>query len=214
MIHAELPHAPWQYMPSGLRYSRAILGRVPGSETWLDSPGYPIQALQRLTLQLEYTDRLVGKLIDRLRRLGLYDKALFIVLADHGASHIPGHSHRLLGDPPDPVNSGAIVHVPLFVKLPGERRGRTIDRPVRTIDVVPTIADVLGFHIPWKVDGSSLFGLDSNPKRFANRYMSYRHSSDRLPPAMVRASFLAELAVRNRLLGHGDVFTYGVPQRS
>ncbi len=89
----------------------------------MNSPGYPMQALQRLTLQLQYTDRLLGKAIARLRRLGLYDKALVIALADHGASHIPGHSHRLLGNPPDPINSGAIVHVPLFVKLPGQRRG-------------------------------------------------------------------------------------------
>ena len=156
VVHVELPHATWQYMPSGLRYSRSIIGRVPNSETWLNSPGYPMQALQRLTLQLEYTDRLLGKVIGRLRRLGLYDKALFIVLADHGASHVPGHSHRLLGHPADPINSGAILHVPLFVKLPGQRRGRITDKPVRTIDIVPTIADVLGFQIPWRIDGASL----------------------------------------------------------
>ena len=42
--------------------------------------------------------------------------------------------------------------------------------------------------------------------------MSYRHFTDRLTPAVVRASFLAELAVRNKLLGHGDIFTYGVPK--
>lgn len=214
VVHVELPHAPWQYMPSGLRYSRSIIGRVPNSETWLNSPGYPMQALQRLTLQLEYTDRLLGKVIARLRRLGLYDKALFIVLADHGASHVPGHSHRLLGNPADPIISGSIVHVPLFVKLPGQHRGKIIERPVRTIDVVPTIADVLGFRLPWKVDGASLLGPDANPKQFANRYMSYDRFTDRLPPADVRASFEAELAVRNKLLGHGDIYTYGVPKRA
>ncbi len=95
---------------------------------------------------------------------------------------------------------------------PGSGVGKVIDRPVRTIDVVPTIADVLGFQMPWKVDGASLLGPDPNPKRFANRYMSYRHFADRLPPETVRASFLAELAVRNKLLGRGDVFTYGVPK--
>jgi hypothetical protein len=212
VVHVELPHAPWQYMPSGLRYSRSIIGRVPNSEKWLNSSGYPIQGLQRLTLQLEYTDRLLGKLIARLRRLGIYDKALFIALADHGGSHVPGHSHRLIGNPPDPIVSGALLRVPLFVKLPEQRRGKIIDRPVRTIDVVPTIADVLGFDIPWKVDGGSVFGPDSNPKRFANRYMSYRHFDVRMPPAAVRSSFRAELAVRNKLLGDGNVFTYGVPQ--
>ena len=129
VIHVELPHAPWQYMPSGRRYSRAIIGREPNSELWSNSPGYPIQALQRLTLQLEYTDRLLGRVIARLRRVGLYDRSLFMVVADHGASHVPGHSHRLLGNPADPVNSGAIVRVPLFVKRPGQQRGEILDKP-------------------------------------------------------------------------------------
>ena len=30
------------------------------------------------------------------------------------------------------------------------------------------------------------------------------------PPAVVKSGFLAELAVRNKLLGHGNVFTYGM----
>ena len=46
--------------------------------------------------------------------------------------------------------------MPLFIKLPGQRRGRIISRPVRTIDLLPTIADVLGIRIPWHVDGRSL----------------------------------------------------------
>ena len=46
-----------------------------------------------------------------------------------------------------------IAPVPLFVKLPGQRRGRVDDRAVRTIDVLPTIAAAAGVRLPWRVDG-------------------------------------------------------------
>jgi hypothetical protein len=48
--------------------------------------------------------------------------------------------------------------VPLFVKLPHQRRGRIDDGFARTIDVLPTIARVLHVRIPWHVDGRSLVG--------------------------------------------------------
>jgi hypothetical protein len=46
-----------------------------------------------------------------------------------------------------------IADVPLFIKAPGQRRGRIDDDNVRTIDVLPTIAEELGVKLPWRVDG-------------------------------------------------------------
>ena len=48
--------------------------------------------------------------------------------------------------------------MPLFVKLPHQSKGRVVQAPARTIDIFPTIADVLGVRIPWHVDGRSLLG--------------------------------------------------------
>jgi hypothetical protein len=42
------------------------------------------------------------------------------------------------------------------VKPPGQTDGETVDGPAQTIDIVPTIADVLGVEVPWQVDGRSL----------------------------------------------------------
>ena len=44
----------------------------------------------------------------------------------------------------------------MFVKLPGQQEARVSDRLVSTMDVVPTIAHVLGAELPWKVDGASM----------------------------------------------------------
>jgi hypothetical protein len=49
-----------------------------------------------------------------------------------------------------------IIPIPMFVKLPGQKEGRADDRNVENIDLLPTIADVLGIEIPWKPDGISL----------------------------------------------------------
>jgi hypothetical protein len=51
-----------------------------------------------------------------------------------------------------------IADTPLFIKRPFEHSGRISDRHVRTEDILPTIADVLGIRIPWPVDGRSVFG--------------------------------------------------------
>jgi hypothetical protein len=95
---------------------------------------------------------LVGQLINRLKATGLYDRALVIVTADHGASFEPnGYMRNVVQD-----NLPDIAGVPLLVKYPGQRQGRIDKRSAKTIDIVPTIADVVGVKIPWHVDGVSL----------------------------------------------------------
>jgi hypothetical protein len=49
------------------------------------------------------------------------------------------------------------VFMPLLVKRPGQEVGGVVDEPVQTVDILPTIADVLGVEVPWRVDGTSLF---------------------------------------------------------
>ena len=46
--------------------------------------------------------------------------------------------------------------MPLFVKYPEQAEGRIDPTWGRTIDVLPTIADVLGIRLPFRVDGRSL----------------------------------------------------------
>ena len=68
----------------------------------------------------------------------LYDKALVIVVADHGVSFIPGQPVVARTGESRRHRAGAAVH-----QAPGQRDGRTDMYPARTIDILPTIADVL-----------------------------------------------------------------------
>jgi sulfatase-like protein len=150
-LHVMLPHSPWTYLPSGRRYSvRAAPGWGP-DEVWTDNQAAVDQYWQRHLLQLAYADRVLGRLLARLRASGLYDRALVVVTADHGVSFRAGEKRR----PVSEANLQDIAWVPLFVKLPGQHRGRVVRRPARTIDILPTIAAVAGVKITSPVDGQN-----------------------------------------------------------
>jgi hypothetical protein len=45
-------------------------------------------------MQAAYTDQLLGTIVQRLRRTGLYDRSLLVVTADHGMAFTPGEQGR------------------------------------------------------------------------------------------------------------------------
>ena len=68
-----------------------------------------------------------------------------------------GVDFRRLGD----ENYSDIMLVPLFVKGPGQAEGAVSDRSVTTIDIVPTIADILSIDMPYEIDGRSLIDVEA-----------------------------------------------------
>jgi len=157
-LHALVPHHPWQFLPDGRRYP-LVRERAPGSQSpgWGPDPFLSAQALQRHLLQVGYVDHALGRMFDALDNAGIYDDALVIVVADHGISVKPDveHQRRVAED-----TVGEIAAIPLFVKAPGGPTGLIDDRRALTIDILPTIAEVLGADLPWNVDGVSLLGPD------------------------------------------------------
>jgi hypothetical protein len=153
-VHVLMPHQPWHYLPSGARYPERTLGegRFAKAGRWVPEP-WPVQTIhQRHMLQAAVADRMVGDLVERLRRTGLYDRSLLIVTADHGMAFTPGESGRAsVSDATAPD----VLWVPLFIKRPGQRRGAVNDVNWEHVDLVPTIADVEGLRVPWKLDGVS-----------------------------------------------------------
>lgn len=154
-IHLNLPHRPWKYLPSGREYTPVGTPISPsgfGGRTLPNDEGRTIHGLQRHLLQVGYADRVLGQILDRLKRAGIHDRALIVVAADHGHSFRPGEPLRS----PTPANVEDVLEVPLFVKRPGQTTGAVFDHLVQTIDVVPTIAAEVGAPPPWSVDGKPL----------------------------------------------------------
>jgi Sulfatase len=156
MKHLLLPHIPYMYLPSGARTRPGPRDPLPGMTT---TPGFHDEYLtrhneQRYLLQLGYTDRLLGRLLRRLKDEGIYDETLIAVVADHGYLWRSGVPTRRRADA---GTAHELSPVPFIVKKPVQRRGRVSDTLARTLDVPSTIADVLGWRLGYRDDGRSAF---------------------------------------------------------
>ncbi|HEX2576002.1 MAG TPA: sulfatase-like hydrolase/transferase [Aquihabitans sp.] len=150
-----LPHQPWRLLPSGNQYNGP---QSPAGTAFLGWPGSATGAeLAQATraahlLQLQWTDRYLGAVFERLRAIDRFDDALVVFTADHGVAFSPGEPLRDL----TPGNATQISYPPLMVKAPGQTQGAVDDGNVISLDLLPTVADHAGVEIPWKVDGESL----------------------------------------------------------
>jgi len=92
---------------------------------------------------VEYFDRRrLARFIERLRAAGILDRALLVVTGDHGEEYSTrafGHFNGLWE---------GIVNVPLIVAGPGVPRGVMRRDVCRTVDIVPTLADLAGLTLP------------------------------------------------------------------
>jgi hypothetical protein len=153
-LHLLLPHVPWTYLPTGTRYpDRPILPLLPE-----DDLGWGRLSDKRLGLQLQYTDGLLGQILDTLQRTGRYDEAVVVVTADHGIVLNPQSRARSNGRELHPDSDRGIVElawVPMFLKAPGQTEGVIDDRNWQHIDLLPTVADLVGMEVPWRTDGIS-----------------------------------------------------------
>jgi Sulfatase len=146
-LHVGLPHRPFSGLPDGHRYKPALDTEF--YERWPLDDVLAREAYRRHLLQLAYTDRLLGELLQRLDDSRLLDRALVVLTADHGASFRPGDESRNATT----GNAGEVSGVPLIIKTPGQRQGRVSNARVETVDVLPTIAKTLKARLPWPVDG-------------------------------------------------------------
>jgi arylsulfatase A-like enzyme len=102
--------------------------------------------------EIAYADEIVGRLLTSLKRRQLYDRALIVMLSDHGEG---------LGDHGEQEHGLFLyretMRVPLMIKLPGQRQaGRRVPSPVQHIDLVPTILDLLRLPAGPDLHGRSL----------------------------------------------------------
>jgi hypothetical protein len=203
LAHLLLPHGPYIFLPSGKQMRAGWQDLVPGINgvPSFHSDYLALHAQQRLQLQIGFVDRQLGRLIRRMRSEGIFDRALLVVTADHGISSESGVDSRRNTDR---ANIDELAPVPLFVKVPRQKRGRTIRSYARTTDVTPTIADVLNMRIDWRVDGRSAFSRAVRRRRsalvikrdFSRRVQISARELSRRRAALLRA--------RLRRFGSGD----------
>ncbi len=164
-IHISLPHTPIRYLPSGRRYTDGkvagiSVSAVNGRYVYTGGEFPLIRDHQNHLLQVGFTDTLLGTLIRELKTIGIYDDALIVICADHGKSFQLGVPSRSVA----PENMGDIAFIPLFFKYPNQEFGVRDDSNVETIDILPTIRDVVGAKVLWEFDGRSLLDTVAQPR--------------------------------------------------
>ena len=89
--------------------------------------------------EIATADAIVGRFLDHLRETAVYDRAVVILVSDHGEG-LGDHGEKEHGI----LLYREAIHVPLLLKLPGSRRaGERVEEPADLVDVVPTIAALL-----------------------------------------------------------------------
>ena len=166
-LHLLLPHQPWHYLPDGRKYTDRGDGR--NANGWTSEPWPPRLSRQRHLMQTGETDRLIGQVMRRLQEQGMYDKTLFVVTADHGMAFKPGEIGRRVATP---GNVDQVLWVPLFIKAPGQTEGQANERNWEHVDLVPTLADMLGIKVPWEMDGVSQAGPEEPRTRTEKWFFS------------------------------------------
>ncbi len=99
-----------------------------------------------------YSDYLLHRVVEALRRSGRLDKTLLVVLADHG---------EMLGEHGNFGHGASLyqpdLHVPLLIRFPGRiSPGLRIEQPVSTLGVYATVLDLAGLEAPGRVQVGSL----------------------------------------------------------
>jgi arylsulfatase A-like enzyme len=128
---------------------------------------------------IRHVDQQLERFFERLESLGLDDQMIVVVLSDHGEQFQEhgAYLHQALYQ--------EILHVPLLIRLPSgqhpELRGRRLSQPVRLVDVMPTLLELVGLPRPDHLQGDSIMKLlsdsGSRPRYVLSQWPLAHHHS-------------------------------------
>jgi arylsulfatase A-like enzyme/Tfp pilus assembly protein PilF len=102
--------------------------------------------------EIAYADSVLAGFVSFLKKHAWYDDSIIVVVGDHGEG-LGEHHEKTHGI----FLYDSTTHVPLIIKLPAERNsGRVVKSQVRTLDILPTVLDLLHVSPPASLDGESL----------------------------------------------------------
>ncbi len=146
-------------------------------EVHRDSKNFGDSNIDRYDSEIYYTDLHIGRLIGELKRSGLYERTAIVVTGDHGEGFgehgIILHGYHLYS---------AQTRVPLIIRVPG-LAPIDITMPVAHIDILPTLANLVGLQPSPEMMGRSLMGVlsgrtDPHLDRYIFQQLSYEGNNE------------------------------------
>ncbi len=166
--------------PLALGSSDWVFGQIPAYQA-LEGRGDPRFYVARYDAEIRYADAALGTFFARLEDLGLWDRSLVVVTADHGETLVePGHKRYFAHGT---VAYEETVRIPLLIREAFARRRLQAvarDAPVSSLDVAPTVLGLLGVPSPAGFEGRNLLGErrsdDASAERTVNNERRGIHS--------------------------------------
>lgn len=156
-----VPFIPTNVNKASLQNSGEFNGYKLGDENaTLDKPvseAYARKLRHAYMSCISYTDAQVGKVLTKLKALGLADNTIIVVWGDHGW-HLGDMNvwgkHTIMETA---VNSTFIMRVP------GKKAGIKNKRIVSAVDIYPTLMELCNIKTPYTLDGKSFVSLLDHP---------------------------------------------------
>ena len=141
--------------------------------------------------EISFNDAYLGKMLNRLKELGIYDDTMIVIVSDHGEEFYEhgkvGHGHSLHAE---------LINIPLIMHHPnGLPKGVRIEQGVEAMDVGTTLLKAVGITPPEKMQGADLIHLIQNHKVVPDRPIFAAHGA---------VSMAAQIGRYKMILKHGS----------
>jgi arylsulfatase A-like enzyme len=149
-------HEPYNYYPE---YQGPLMSGQPIEDLRLRANTMSADDVRYLNAlydsEIRFTDEHLGRLLEHLKEIGIYDDLLIVLVADHGEEFLErgdfwiGHTKAVYQE---------LVHVPFIVKLPGKPEARVVEQYVSLVDLMPTMVSAAGLEVPegYQHDGMAM----------------------------------------------------------
>jgi lipoteichoic acid synthase len=123
--------------------------------------------LNRYLNTVRYQDFFLKSLVEQYKDLGLYEDTIFVILGDHGEAF---GEHGTIKQHDNAIYQEGL-HIPLLVHDPQDPEPRRVEELTSELDVLPTVADMLGYEIEGgQYPGFSLLSPPEDRKLVASCY--------------------------------------------
>ncbi len=193
-VHSFGPHSPYQ--PPGPWLTRFTDPDYTGPYDGAQKPLYEVSRKGELSEadrdqivalydgKIAWVDHLLAGLVEALDTLGLRERTLLVVTSDHGEElfdHFLYFSHEA-------SVYDSVLRIPLILSLPGVLpAGKAEDAVVQSIDLMPTVLDLLGLEPREGAQGRSLLPVLAGRDDGRRAYGSIDHDKEPLSILTVRS---------------------------
>ncbi|MFD0835675.1 sulfatase [Mariniflexile aquimaris] len=161
VISLATPHYPHDSAPQKYKdmYPLESIKLAPNvSEQWKDKA---LQESQGYYAHCTATDEAIGQVLDKLKELNLDQNTIIVFSSDHGemmgSQDVKPFTKQLAWD--------ESIRVPFLISYPGigKNKGTTVNAPINTPDILPSLLGLAKISIPKTIEGEDLSELIKNP---------------------------------------------------